>query len=106
MVPLLGPIGGGLAALAGGASPSAVAVAAGGAASSAARTTSLGMLVLLFLEEKNNIELFGAELDVTLGVATIKPDAAEAMLLLAMVLYVFLCLNLLLCRRDMMMEEN
>ncbi|MBT3010087.1 hypothetical protein, partial [Vibrio anguillarum] len=74
------------------ASPSAVAVAvaAGGAASaasSAARTT----LVVLFLEEKDNIELFGAELEVTLGVATIKPDAAEAMLLLAMVL---LCVSL------------
>lgn len=85
-----------MAALAGGASPSAVAVAvaAGGAASaasSAARTTSLGMLVVLFLEEKDNIELFGAELEVTLGVATIKPDAAEAMLLLAMVL---LCVSL------------
>lgn len=91
MVPLLGPIGGGLTALAGGASPSAVAVGAGGAASSAARTTSLGMLVVVFLEEKDNIELFGAELEVTLGVATIKPDAAEAMLLLAML---FFCVSL------------
>ncbi|WP_234934913.1 hypothetical protein [Vibrio anguillarum] len=81
-----------MAALAGGASPSAVAVAvAAGGAASAARTTSLGMLVVLFLEEKDNIELFGAELEVTLGVATIKPDAAEAMLLLAMVL---LCVSL------------
>lgn len=80
-----------MTALAGGASPSAVAVGAGGAASSAARTTSLGMLVVVFLEEKDNIELFGAELEVTLGVATIKPDAAEAMLLLAML---FFCVSL------------
>lgn len=81
-----------MTALAGGASPSAVAVGAGGAASSAARTMSLGMLVVVFLEEKDNIELFGAELEVTLGVATIKPDAAEAMLLLAMLF--FLCVSL------------
>ncbi|CAK9133444.1 unnamed protein product [Ilex paraguariensis] len=63
LVPLLGPIGGGLAA----ASPAggAVVVAAGGAASSAARTTSLE---LVFLEENNNMLFRGVlVLEITLG---------------------------------------
>lgn len=91
MVPLLGPIGGGLGF---GASPSAgfvvvvgvaaaVAGAAGVASSSAALTTSLG---LLFFEGKNTkLLLLEPELVLaaTLGVNK-KPEAADAMLQLAM----------------------
>lgn len=87
LVPLLGPIGGGLATGAVLSSGGAV-VAAGGAASSAARTTSLEELVqlVLFLVEergKDNI-VFIRVLEVTtvVGVTT-NPDAADAMLQLA-----------------------
>lgn len=88
LVPLLGPIGGGLAAFAGGASPSAGAavVAAAGAASSAALTTSLVLVVALFEKKSRPVLLrFVVELEVIL-VAGTKVDAAEAMLQLAMIL--------------------
>lgn len=76
-----------------GASPSAAggASGAGGAAaasSAAALTTSLGVVVLFF-EENINIEtelLEGDEAEVVLGVVKTKPEAADAMLQLAMLL--------------------
>jgi hypothetical protein len=96
-VPLLGPIGGGLAF---GASPTADApVVAGGAApSSAALTTSLELLLLLmllFLTGKHTMLLLADELAllVTLGVRT-NPEAADAMLQLAMLCSLSLSLSL------------
>lgn len=88
MDPLLGPIGAGLAALVSAAGSAVAAAAAGGAASSsAALTMSLGVVVVILLEEKNDtlVEF----LEETLGVATKKLDAAEAMLQLA------ICFNFL-----------
>lgn len=94
LAPLLGPTGGGLAALGAGASPpsgaAVVVAAAGGAVSSEALTTSLGKDV--FLEE--NISMLVLCVVVLLEVTTLgvtNPDAAEAKLQLAMVfLSVFL----------------
>ena len=85
MVPLFGPIGGGLGL---GASPPGPAVAvagAGAAASSAAFTTNLELLLLMFFEGKNTMLLLEAELafPATLGVSK-NPEAADAMLQLAM----------------------
>ena len=84
-MPLLGPIGGGL----GFASGALVAAAGGAAPSSAALITNLPLLVLalvLLLEEKNNMLVLPEEAAVllvaTLGVTT-KPEAADAMLQLA-----------------------
>lgn len=81
LVPLLGPIGGGLAAF--GASVLAGAVVAGAAASSAARTTSL-----LFLElVRGNTMLFEGVFVFELSWETLitKPEAADAMLQPAMI---------------------
>lgn len=95
LAPLLGPTGGGLAALGAGASPpsgaAVVVAAAGGAVSSEALTTSLGKDV--FLAENISMLVLCVVvllLEVTtLGVTN--PDAAEAKLQLAMVfLSVFL----------------
>lgn len=90
MAPLLGPIGGGLAALVStaGSAVAAAAAGAGAASSSAALTTSLGVVLL---QEKYNIlvrELV-VLLETTLGVATKKLDAAEAMLQLAIWFNIF-----------------
>ncbi len=84
LVPLLGPIGGGLGL---GASPSAggAAVAGGAAPSSAALTTSFDVLLALFFEEKYTMLVLEAEpvWVETLG-ANANPEAADAMLQLAM----------------------
>lgn len=101
LAPLLGPIGGGLAAFgAGFASPSAGAVVVvvveasggvggggggGGGPSSAARTTSLLEILFPCLEEKATVFLgvelgFGAKLDFSTN-----PDAAHAMLHVAII---------------------
>lgn len=84
LVPLLGPIGGGLATGAALASSVAV-VAAGGAASSAARTTSL---LPLFLEGGKDtiVTILVVLLGVTTFGVTTNPQAADAMLQLAMLL--------------------
>lgn len=97
MAPLLGPIGGGLGL--GAASPSAgaavVAAAGGAAASSEARTTSLKLLELLFFGGKNSMLLLEPEftLVATLGVSE-NPEAADAMLQLAITFSFFLSLFL------------
>lgn len=86
MAPLLGPMGGGLAALAGGASPSAAAGGGGGggAASSAALTTSLRAV---FLEGNITMLIVRGVVvfeETSLAVSR-NSDAADAMPQLAMV---------------------
>lgn len=93
LVPLLGPIGGGLGFVAAAPSGSLVAAAGGTAPSSDALITNLALFLalLLLFEEKNNILLrLEAEpvlLVATFGVTT-NPEAADAMLQLAILLYV------------------
>lgn len=90
LAPLLGPIGGGLAALAGGASPSAAAGGGGGggggAASSAALTTSLRAGVVVFLEGNITMLVRGVVVfEATTLAVSRNSDAADAMPQLAMV---------------------
>lgn len=98
LAPLLGPIGGGLGLVAVSPAGEAAEGAAASAVSSDALTTSLELAILLDFIGNINMLVLEESDDVVLLAATLRdktnPQAADAMLLLAMDNYRFVCVSL------------